>query len=108
MEERMKLHELATVLRSKSAGPFMNTMDIFFDRDELYKRVRDSGVLTKELIAELYKIRPEDVRGIYFVDQVRGIKITVPKPSNVASGDPQCRDLYGASFYIPLLDINIP
>jgi hypothetical protein len=83
-------------------------MDIFFDRDEPYKRVRDSGVLTKELIAKLYKIGPEDVRGIYFVDQVRGIKITVPKPSNVASGDPQCRDLYGASFYIPLLDVDIP
>jgi hypothetical protein len=104
----MKLQELATVLRSKSAGPFMNTMDIFFDQDESYTRVRDSGILTKQLVAELYRIKPEDVVGIFFVDQVRGIKITVPKPSNVASGDPQCRDLYGASFYIPLLDIDIP
>lgn len=104
----MKLQELATVLRSKSAGPFMNTIDIFFDRDESYIRVKDSGVLTKDLIAGLYHISPEDVVGVFFVDSARGIKITVPKPFNVASGDTECRDIYGAQYYIPLLDIEIP
>ena len=53
----MKLHELATVLRSKSAGPFMNTIDIFFDSDEAYRKVRDAGTLTTSLIACLYDIR---------------------------------------------------
>jgi hypothetical protein len=104
----MKLSELATVLRSKSAGPFMNTIDIFMDRDEPYQRVRDSGVLTKELIGRVYDIAPKDVLGIFFVDEARGIKITVPKPSGVASGDPHCRDIYGALYYIPLLDVDIP
>jgi len=74
----MRLKELATVLRSKSAGPFMNTIDIFLETDETYRRVRDSGILTKDLIAELYHIRPEEVLGIFFVDEARGIKITVP------------------------------
>ncbi len=104
----MKLHEIATVLRSKSAGPFRNTIDIFFDEDGPYKRVRDSGVLTRELVAGLYAITPDEVMGIFFVDAARGIKITVPKPFNVASGDPECRDIYGAQYYIPLLDIDIP
>ena len=104
----MKLHELATVLRSKSAGPFRNTIDIFFDMDEPYRRVRDSGILTKELVARLYNIGPEEVLGIFFVDEARGIKITVPKPYGVASGDPDCRDIYGAQYYIPFLDIEIP
>jgi len=46
--------------------------------------------------------------GIFFVDEARGIKITVPKPGGVASGDPDCRDIYGAQYYIPLLDVEIP
>jgi hypothetical protein len=85
----------------------MNTIDIFFDRDEPYKRVKNSGVLTENLIASLYHIGPEEVLGLYFVDKARGIKITVPKPYDVASGDPECRDIYGAQYYIPLLDIEI-
>ena len=104
----MKLHELATVLRSKSAGPFMNTIDIFFDMEESYKRVKDSGILTEELIADLYHIKPGEVLGIFFVDKARGIKITIPKPFDAASGDPKCRDVYGAQYYIPVLDIEIP
>jgi len=107
-EVQMKLHELATVLRSKSAGPFMNTIDIFFDTDEPYRRVRDSGILTKDLVARLYHINPKEVLGIFFVDKARGIKITVPKPYGVASGDPDCRDIYGALYYIPLQDVEIP
>ena len=104
----MKLQELATVLRSKSAGPFRNTIDIFFNADESYRRVRDSGILNRDFIAMLYDISPEKVLGIFFVDEARGIKITVPKPFGVASGDPDCRDIYGAQYYIPLLDIEIP
>jgi len=104
----MKLNKIATVLRSKSAGPFMNTIDIFFDQDESYKRVKNSGVLTEDLIAGLYHISPEEVIGLFFVDKAKGIKITVPKPNDVASGDPECLDIYGAQYYIPLLDIEIP
>ncbi len=86
----------------------MNTIDIFFNMDEPYRRVRDSGRLTKDLVARLYHISPEEVLGIFFVDEARGIKITVPKPYGVASGDPDCRDIYGALYYIPLLDVEIP
>ncbi len=43
----MKMYKLATVLRSKNAGPFRTTLDILFDDDEPYLRVRDSGVLTR-------------------------------------------------------------
>jgi hypothetical protein len=104
----MKLHKLASVLRSKSAGPFRNTFDIFFAEEEPYRRVKSSKVLTRESIAQLYHIRPEDVFGIYFVDGARGIKITIPKSSHEATGDPACRDIYGAQQYIPLLDIEVP
>lgn len=104
----MKIYELAKVLRSKNAGPFRTTFDILFDTDEPYQRVKNSGVLTKERIAELYGIRPEDVYGIFFVDAARGIKITIPKPTDMTSGDVRCRDVFGAQQHIPLLNIEVP
>lgn len=104
----MKLHQMAEVLRSKSAGPYKLTFDMFFDEQEKYQKVKDSGILTKELIAKLYDMAPGDVEGIFFVDKARGIKITIPKPSGEATGDPHCRDIYGAQQYIPILDIEIP
>ena len=104
----MKLYEMATILRSKNAGPFRTTFDMFFDDDDRYQRVKDSGILTKELIARLYSIRPQEVFGIFFVDMARGIKITIPKPVDMASGDPRCRDLFGAQQHIPLMDIEVP
>jgi hypothetical protein len=104
----MKLSELAKVLRSKNAGPFLTTLDILFDTDAAYLKVRDSGILTKEYIARLYGISPKEVLGIYSVDAARGIKITIPKPVGMACGDPECRDLFGAQQHIPLLDIEIP
>ncbi|MFC1532186.1 DUF4387 domain-containing protein [Thermodesulfobacteriota bacterium] len=104
----MKIYELTTVLSSKSAGPFRTTFDLFFDEDESYKRVKDSGVLTKERIADLYNMKPDDVFGIFFVDSIRGIKITIPKPTDMASGAPRCRDLFGAQQHIPLMELDIP
>ena len=104
----MKIYELAKVLRSKNAGPFRTTFDIFFDSDEAYRRVKTSGVLTRWYIAELYGIKPEDVYGVFFVDTARGIKITIPKPMDMASGAPHCRDLFGAQQHIPLMEIDVP
>lgn len=47
------LAELATLIRSKNAGPFVLTFDILFKDEKKYRRVRDSGVLSKELFAKL-------------------------------------------------------
>ncbi|MFX1589594.1 MAG: DUF4387 family protein [Promethearchaeota archaeon] len=48
------LVDLAKVIRSKNAGPFMTTIDIFFDERENYEKVK------KNLIFR-YKKRKEDV-----------------------------------------------
>ncbi len=104
----MKIYELAAVFRSKNAGPFRTTFDILFDADEPYRRVKDSGVITKELVAALYGIRPEDVYGVFFVDAARGIKITIPKPIDMISGHPDNRDLFGGQQHIPLKSIEVP
>lgn len=102
----MKLRELAVVIRSKNASPFATTLDLFFESRENYQLVKESGVLTKELIAELYKLPQGHVLGIWFVDDCQGIKISILK--YVPADHPLSTDLYGAQQNAPLLDIEIP
>ena len=52
------LSELAKVLRSKNSGPFELTLDILFSDEAPYRRVKESGVLTRENIARRNVQRP--------------------------------------------------
>ena len=107
-DHKTKLWELAIVLRSKNAGPFVTTFDLFFEDQKQYQRVKNSGVLSKLFISKLYKLDEQEVEGIYFVDSVKGIKISIVKPANMTSGDSHCRDLFGSQQHPPLMDIEIP
>jgi len=100
-----KLAELARLIRSKNAGPFELTFDIMFDEEERYRRVRDSGALTREAVAARYNLPPEKVK-FFFVDNARAIKASIPRP--VAQGDPLDSDGHGGQQYAPLMDIDIP
>ena len=51
-----KLKDIAKACKSKNAGPFELTLDIMFDNEALFQRVRQSGVITPKLIADLYDI----------------------------------------------------
>ncbi|MEX2194335.1 MAG: DUF4387 domain-containing protein [Thermoleophilaceae bacterium] len=104
-----KLSELATVVRSKNAEPYLTTIDIYFPDDESYARVRDSGALTAESVAETYNIPEEAVYGIYFVDGVNAAKVTLFKYNGgyLGLGDPELGDIFGAQQHVPLLDMDI-
>ena len=56
-----KLKDLAQLIRSKNAGPFVLTFDIMFDSMQDYLRVRDSGVISQELFASLYGTPVDEV-----------------------------------------------
>lgn len=100
-----KLDDLAVILRSKNAGPFYFTFDILFDKEEIYQRVKKSGVLKTKLISTIYKTPEESVKIIYY-DAARALKITIPR--KVSSGSLYDTDVYGAQQHVPLMDIDIP
>lgn len=104
-----KLLELATVVRSKNAEPYLTTIDLYFPDAESYGRVRDSGSLTKERVAQTYKIPEEAVYGVYFVDGVNAAKVTLFKYDGgyLGLGDPSLGDIFGAQQHVPLLDLEI-
>lgn len=100
-----KLWELAKLVRSKNAGPFILTFDVMFDSEENYGRVKHSGVLTREVVSRLYGIPPDDVR-FFHCDNALAIKFSIPR--RVPSGDLNDGDVFGGQQYAPLLDLDIP
>jgi hypothetical protein len=104
--KQARLYDLAKVLRSKNAGPFELTLDVMFDDEETYQRVKRSGVIDAELICRLYRVPPEDVHHIVFFDAARAVKITIVRP--VDSGGIGDTDVYGAQQHAPLIDVMIP
>ncbi len=100
-----KLKDIAQLIRSKNAGPFSLTFDFMFDRAEDYRRVRDSGVINRELFSRLYGTPVEDVE-LYSVDAAQGIKATIPRP--ITQGDLEDGDSFGGQLFGPLVDLEIP
>ena len=100
-----RLNDLATILRSKNAGPLNVTFDVMFDDREKYLRVRESGVLTPEAVGALYDVSPDQVR-IIFYDIVDALKVTIPR--KVISGALEDTDVYGCQQQVPLSNLMIP
>lgn len=99
-----KLYELAKLIRSKNAGPFLLTIDVLFDDRATYDRVLNSGVLSPEEFSGLYGT-PADEIEITNYEAANAIKITIPRP--VISGDSGDGDMMGGQQYGPLVDLEV-
>ena len=99
------LGELAQLIRSKNAGPFELTFDIMFDDRAAFERVRASGVLTRELIASIYRLPVEQVK-FFVVPDALAFKASIPRPR--FQSDVLDSDNHGGQQYAPLIGIEIP
>ena len=103
-----KLGDLAQVLRSKNAGPFLITIDIMFDSEETFQRVLDSGAITPATVGPRYGLAADDVRVVSYA-RAKAIKVTLPRLwGSRGAGSAGDRDVYGAQQHAPLLDVDIP
>ena len=100
-----RLKDLAQIIKTKNAGPFQLTIDIVFEDEALYRKVKASGALNAELFARIYKTDLADVLFTPY-DAAHAFKATVPR--RIPSGDPGDSDVYGAQQHAPLLDIDLP
>ncbi|MFP6868916.1 MAG: DUF4387 domain-containing protein [Nitrospinota bacterium] len=99
------LGEMATLIRSKNAGPFNLTFDIMFEEVENYQKVIASNVLTKEVFSRLYGIPVEEVLLVHH-DAARAIKVSIPRP--IFQCDLEDGDTYGGQQYGPLVSMEVP
>ena len=96
--------DVASLVRSKNAGPFWQTLDIFCDTDDDYREVAAPGVVTVETIARLYHVDASTVR-IYRMPALRAVKISFPRPT--AQGGIHDRDLHAGQQHVPLLSLHL-
>lgn len=99
-----RLRDIAAFIRSKNAGPFTLTIDIFFDGGEQCQRVLHSGAITPQTVAKLYGLASGDVR-ILHLEQANALKITFPRP--LPAGDVGDRDVAGGQQFAPLIDLMV-
>ena len=106
MSTSKPLSELAKTVRSKNAGVDRITFDIIFRDRENYELVKDSGVLTRESVAKLYRIDQSRITDFVTYDPAFAIKFTIlrTRPSGSA-GD---ADIFGAQQYAPLMGVMVP
>lgn len=98
------LAELARLIRSKNAGPFELTFDIMFEDEARYRRVKNSGALTREAVAARYGLEPSQVK-FFYCDNALAVKASIPRPC--FQGDLRDADGHGGQQYAPLMDIEI-
>lgn len=101
---KMKLRDVASVIRSKNAGPFELTFDVLLKDDETFRMLKDNNVINAQSIAALYKIPVSDVIDIVYFPNARAIKATIVRP--YASGALEERDVYGAQQHGPLVNFE--
>ncbi|KAJ5948239.1 hypothetical protein N7466_001254 [Penicillium verhagenii] len=100
------LGDIASVIRTKNAGPYELTMDVMFDNEDLFQRVKKSGVLCLESILKLYGVSQEEVLACLFWDQARSFKATIKRPC--VSGQFGDIDMHGSQQHTPLMYIEVP
>lgn len=101
----MKLREIAKVVRSKNAGPYLMTFDVMFANRETFNGVRAAGRLTAAAVASIYNVSPNQIIGFQFYEFANAVKFSLRRP--VVSGAIGDSDVYGAQQHAPLLDMEI-
>ncbi|KAK6524152.1 hypothetical protein TWF694_005813 [Orbilia ellipsospora] len=100
------LGDIASVLRSKNAGPYELTLDVMFNDRAVYEKVKNSGILTKEKIAKLYNISMKDIVIVMFWDPAMAFKATIA--SGKVSGGFGETDTHASQQHAPLLFVEMP
>lgn len=101
---KVKLRDIAEVIRSKNSGPYELTLDIIFKDWDMFNKIVKSDKFNKKLISELYAVNESDIYGIIVFTPAKAIKATFKRV--IVSGGIGDTDVYGAQQHAPLLDVE--
>jgi hypothetical protein len=99
------LRELASIIRSKNAGPYRLTFDILFSDVDTFNKVVSSQAINAESIAELYGVEVSQISSMHVLPQGFALKITMYRPRGQCTAGE--RDVYGCQQHVPLMDLQI-
>ena len=98
------LKEIAQYVRSKNAGPFWVTIDVFCADEVSFARLTQAPLLSPAGIAAVYGVKEQDVR-IFHDAPLRVIKISFPR--KIIQGSLGDADSHAGQYFVALLDHDI-
>ena len=97
-----KLDEIADKVRSKNAGPYWLTIDVFCGDEASYERVV-RGLSTLH-VAKLFQVETQLIKRFELPD-LNVVKFSLPRPYTQGAADD--RDMHGASWAALLAETEI-
>jgi hypothetical protein len=97
-----ELRALAAKLRSKNAGPFWLTIDIFCGTPEAYNRI--STGLSTARVAQVFDTNTQELKR-FDIPSLNVVKFSLPRPQ--VQGAIDDRDMHGASWAALLGEVDI-
>ncbi|MDB5664697.1 DUF4387 family protein [Cypionkella sp.] len=97
-----ELGELVSKVRSKNAGPFWLTVDVFCDDSTIFERVKAG--LKDDVVARLFGVDRQLLKR-FDIPSLNVIKFSVPRP--VVQGTGADRDMHGAGWGSLLEELQI-
>lgn len=98
------VNDVCHLVRSKNAGPFWVTIDLFFDGPETFQRYAGSQALGASTFARLFGADPALVKR-FPVERLHMVKVSYPRSS--PQGGMVERDLHCGQQYVRLLDVEL-
>ena len=98
-----ELGRIVEKVRSKNAGPFWLTVDIFCGSDAAFQRVRD-GLVTADVARRLDT--PLQTLKRFDISDLHVVKLSLPRPA--IQGTALDRDMHGAALAALAAEIDIP
>lgn len=95
--------EVCRYVRSKNAGPFWVTFDLFFKNREDFDRYARNSAIGPATFQRLFGADPAQVKS-FPVENLNMVKISCVRPT--PSGSREERDLHSGQMFVRLLDIE--
>lgn len=96
------LRSVVTKVRSKNAGPFWLTIDIFCGSENAFETVVHG--LSTEQVAEAFGIDADEIKR-FEIPSLNVVKFSLPRPA--VQGSATDRDMHGASWSALVGEIEI-
>ena len=96
------LAAIAEKVRSKNAGPFWLTIDIFCGTTSRYKHIVNN--VRTELVAQLLAVKTEQIKRFEVAD-LCVLKFSMPRPK--IQGSRHDRDMHGAQWACLLQELEV-
>lgn len=94
--------DIAFKVRSKNAGPFWLTVDIFCGTPDAYAQI--SGGLQSATVAAALKVDASNLKRFDLAD-LNVVKFSAPRPA--IQGTREDRDMHGASFAVLIAGLTL-